>query len=72
MFYLPRTIDLELDELMPGAPAIALDGPKGVGKTGTAERRASQVWTLDDPAQSQRLEADFGLTGIAPQGTVPP
>lgn len=70
MFYLPRTIDLELDELMPGAPAIALDGPKGVGKTGTAERRASQVWTLDDPAQSQRLEADFGLTGIAPQGTV--
>lgn len=55
---------------MPGAPAIALDGPKGVGKTGTAERRSAEVWIMDDPAQRQRLEADFGLDGIATQGTV--
>jgi predicted AAA+ superfamily ATPase len=52
MAYLPRTIDLELDELLPLAPAIALDGPKGVGKTGTAQRRAALTWFLDDPAQT--------------------
>lgn len=36
-----------LDDLMPGLPAIALDGPKGVGKTATASRRASRNWALD-------------------------
>ena len=30
MEYLPRTVDLELDELLPLAPAIAIDGLKGV------------------------------------------
>jgi hypothetical protein len=32
MSYLVRTVDAELDELLPLASAIALDGPKGVGK----------------------------------------
>ena len=45
MEYLPRTVDLELDELLPLAPAIAIDGPKGVGKTDTARRRATTTWT---------------------------
>ncbi len=36
MAYLKRTVDSELDELLPLAPAIALDSPKGVGKTDTA------------------------------------
>ena len=40
MDYLPRTVDLELDELLPLAPAIAIDGPKGVGKTGMTLGRA--------------------------------
>ncbi|WP_068425015.1 hypothetical protein [Piscicoccus intestinalis] len=56
--YLTRTIDRELDELMPLAPAIALDGPKGVGKTGTARRRATQTWLLDLAEQRALLEAD--------------
>ena len=37
MPYLRRIVDAELDELFGQVPAIALDGPKGVGKTTTAE-----------------------------------
>lgn len=56
--YVRRVIDDELDALLPALPAIHLDGPKGVGKTATALRRASQVWRLDDPAQLAVVEAD--------------
>jgi uncharacterized protein len=56
--YLPRVLDLELDELMSGTPAIAIDGPKGVGKTATCLRRASTIYALDDGAQRALLEAD--------------
>ena len=69
MPYLQRTVDRELDELLPLAPAIALDGPKGVGKTDTAKRRASTVWFLDDAAQREVAQADFGLAAI-PEGTL--
>jgi len=70
MEYMSRTLDLELDDLLRGAPAIAIDGPKGVGKTGTAARRAKQGWLLDDPAQRERLRADFSLDTIALNGPV--
>lgn len=66
MSYLPRTIDIELDELMPDAPAIALDGPKGVGKTGTAKRRATTSWFLDKPAERGLAQADFELASVPP------
>lgn len=56
--YSPRLVDLELDELLAGLPAVALDGPKGVGKTATAERRVRSVFRLDTPAQRQIAEAD--------------
>ncbi|RBP64954.1 hypothetical protein DFO66_10560 [Brevibacterium sanguinis] len=69
MVYLQRTIDSELDELLPHAPAIAIDGPKGVGKTDTALRRAHAVWNLDDPAQRDIIQADFALNSL-PEGTV--
>lgn len=69
MGYLVRTVDLELDELLPLAPAIALDGPKGVGKTDTAKRRATTTWFLDDPAQRELAEADFRLASV-PDGTL--
>lgn len=70
MTYLPRTLDSELDELLADAPAVAIDGPKGVGKTDTATRRAGQVWLLDDPAQRDRLRADFSLQAVAASGAV--
>ncbi|HMT06300.1 MAG TPA: DUF4143 domain-containing protein [Solirubrobacterales bacterium] len=56
--YLPRVIDRELDELLRGLPAIAIEGAKGVGKTATAKRRARTVWELDDPVRMELLEAD--------------
>lgn len=58
--YLPRVIDGELDELLTGLAAISLEGPKGVGKTATAERRAAMTFALDDPAQRELLLADLG------------
>lgn len=70
MAYLTRTIDAELDKLLAGVPAVAIDGPKGVGKTDTAARRAAQIWLLDDPAQRERLRADFDLDAIADSGAV--
>lgn len=49
--YRPRIVDDELDELASGLAAIAIEGPKGVGKTATASRRATTVHALDDPNQ---------------------
>jgi hypothetical protein len=66
---LARTVDGELDELLPIAAAIAIDGPKGVGKTATAMRRAAATWLLDDPAQAAILAADPTFAG-APAGTL--
>lgn len=47
MEYTERLVDKDLDELFPELPAIALDGPKGVGKTETGKRRANTVVALD-------------------------
>ncbi len=56
--YLPRLLDQELDDLMTQLPALALEGPRGVGKTATAERRARTAYFLDDPGQRAVAEAD--------------
>jgi hypothetical protein len=69
MGYLPRTVDRELDELLAIAPSIAIHGPKGVGKTETAQRRAAASWLLDDPTQRSLVEADPTFVG-APAGTL--
>ncbi len=58
MEYCPRVVDAELDELMENLPALALEGPRGVGKTATAARRADHVWALDDRDQREILAAD--------------
>jgi predicted AAA+ superfamily ATPase len=55
--YLRRVVDIELDELLEGLPAIALEGPKGVGKTATALRRAATVHRLDNPDERRVLDA---------------
>jgi predicted AAA+ superfamily ATPase len=56
--YRRRTIDDELDGLVGALPALALEGPKGVGKTATAQRRAATVVRLDEPAQQQIAAAE--------------
>jgi predicted AAA+ superfamily ATPase len=57
---LRRVIDHELDALFSGLPAIAIEGPKAVGKTATVLQRAHTTYRLDDPVQASLLEADRG------------
>ncbi len=58
MNYRLRTVDAEIDELLKVASALAIDGPKGVGKSATAMQRAGRAWFLDDADQRAQLEAD--------------
>lgn len=58
MDYIPRLVDDLLEELQPALPAISLEGPKAVGKTRTALRRANTVYRLDDPAQEEVARAE--------------
>lgn len=58
MPYLPRLVDAELDQLFPHVPAIALDGPKFVGKTTTAQQRVENVLRLDNPLTQHSVAAD--------------
>src|SRR3954451_15183711 len=66
--YRRRVVDDELDQLLGSLPAIALEGPKGVGKTRTALERARTVHRLDDPAELSVAQADPHrlLEGAAP------
>lgn len=66
--YIQRVIDSELDELMTDLAAIALEGPKGVGKTESAMRRAKTIYAMDDSAQRAIASADVGqiLKGAKP------
>lgn len=56
--YRRRIVDDELDELFSGLPAIALEGPKAVGKTATALQRAATTYRLDDEAERSIIQAD--------------
>ena len=58
MIYRRRVIDDELDELFSELAAIAIEGPRAVGKTATGLQRASTVRRLDDPAQASLAAAD--------------
>lgn len=56
--YLDRVVDGELTALVAGLPAVAIQGPKGVGKTASAERLAASVLQLDRPGQLATLLGD--------------
>ena len=61
MPYLPRVVDQELNDLFSpdgGLAAVALEGPKAIGKTETALRRAQTTFRLDDPGEVEILRAD--------------
>ncbi len=51
-------MDAELDDLFGQVPAIALDGPKGVGKTTTAEQRVTGLAKLDSKSVRESIAAD--------------
>jgi predicted AAA+ superfamily ATPase len=57
--YRHRVIDGELDELLSGLAAVAIEGPKAVGKTVTAMRRAATAHRLDDAEERAVIEADL-------------
>jgi predicted AAA+ superfamily ATPase len=69
MEYQRRVVDDELDTLMTGLAAVAVEGARGVGKTTTVTRRAAAVLSMDDPAQREILAADAAQLD-APEGTV--
>ncbi len=56
--YQPRVV-VELDGLLAGLPAAAIEGPKAVGKTATALRRAVTVCPLDDEGERSVAQADL-------------
>ena len=58
--YVPRVVDHQLDRFLGGLSAVCLEGPRAVGKTSTALRRARTVHDLDDPETMALVEADPG------------
>ena len=58
MTYLARLVDRHLDELLVDLPAVLLVGPRGCGKTTTAERRAHGTLWLARRAVAAAVEAD--------------
>jgi predicted AAA+ superfamily ATPase len=64
--YRRRVLDDELDDVARTLPAIAIEGPKAVGKTATALQRAATVHELDDPGQRAVAEADLDRLVASP------
>jgi uncharacterized protein len=58
MLYVDRVLDSPLSDLLQALPAIAIEGPRAVGKTETATRRAATILALDDPAEMNLLAAN--------------
>lgn len=58
--YRRRVIDAELDELLAGAAAVALEGAKGVGKSATAAERVDAEFRLESPVVRELVAADPG------------
>lgn len=58
MEYQPRIVDVELDELIAGLAAVSVEGPKAVGKTETARRKAKAIRQIDDPLELELIAAD--------------
>ena len=57
--YRERVVDAVLDEYLQGLSAVAIEGPKAVGKTATASRKAATVFEFDRPQVRELAEADF-------------
>ena len=61
MSYLPRLLDQTIAEMVgptDGVPAVLIVGPRGSGKTTSAERQAGSTLRLDRPNERGVVEAD--------------
>lgn len=56
--YLTRQVDGYLDHLLPHVPVVFLSGPRAIGKTTTALRRAAAAVRLDIPGQAAAWRSD--------------
>ncbi len=56
--YQPRLADAVLAERLASFPAVLITGPRGSGKTTTAERHVADTIRLDDPARAAGVRAD--------------
>ncbi|MDR0504229.1 MAG: DUF4143 domain-containing protein [Bifidobacteriaceae bacterium] len=56
--YLSRHVDTYLDELIPALPAFLVTGPRGCGKTTTANRRCASVIHFDQPNERSAFATD--------------
>ncbi len=59
--YTRRVVDSFLDDFQPHLRALALQGPKAVGKTATASQRARTVYDLSDDQVREIVAADPGV-----------
>lgn len=57
MVYSTRVVDRLLDRYLAGLPAVALQGPKGVGKTATAQQRVMRTIDLSDSYAREAFRA---------------
>ncbi|PRZ08589.1 hypothetical protein BCE75_101291 [Isoptericola sp. CG 20/1183] len=64
--YARRVVDSFLDDFQPHLRALALQGPKAVGKTATASQRARTVYDLSDDQVREIVAADPGVLTSAP------
>ena len=65
--YQRRILDDELDELFRQLPALLIDGPKGVGKTSTAQQRCVSTRRLDHDATRAVVTADPSVIAADPR-----
>lgn len=56
--YVPRLVDGQLAAMLDELPAIALNGPKAVGKTASAQRVSSSFVRLDHLPEQELFQAD--------------
>ncbi|MDR1213423.1 MAG: DUF4143 domain-containing protein [Propionibacteriaceae bacterium] len=67
MVYLPRILDSRLERLLADLPAVAVDGPRAVGKSSTATRLAASVIDLDLPDQLELTVSNPGRLARLPK-----
>lgn len=65
MLYLPRIVEMELDERLAAIGAVVMEGPKACGKTATARQKAASEVLLDTDRNARELASVDPTTALA-------
>ena len=65
MLYLPRIVEMELDERLAAIGAVVMEGPKACGKTATARQKAASEVLLDTDRNARELASVDPATALA-------